>query len=133
MTCLDLLPGKVGVALLEAAADLAPAAQPRRLLRPAAAAGGAWLEMVVACEAEHQQVAFRIVAAAENAQPVVHIELALRARDTAYLAAPATSKNQLSTSRRRELGRAGAAIVRLTKALAQRRPGQQRGAITLLG
>jgi hypothetical protein len=76
---LDLIPRKAGVDRFEAATDFATPAQSRRLLGPPAAARSARLEVMVAGKAQDQQVALRIVATPEDAQPVVDVELALRA------------------------------------------------------
>ena len=79
MARLDLLPGQAWVDDFEAAANLATPAQSRRLLGPPAAARGARLQVMMAREAQHEQVVLRIIAAPKDAQTVMNVELALEA------------------------------------------------------
>lgn len=74
---------------------------------------------MVAREAQHQQVVFRIIATAEDAQSVMDVELAFEARDAADLTAPASRRNKPAAPGWSELGGARPAIVRFAKALAQ--------------
>jgi hypothetical protein len=116
---LDLLPGCDRVEVLEAPPSFAmPAEGP---LRPSAAAGGAGPQVVVAGEAEHEQVVLRVVAALQDAKHVVDIELPLRGGHPAGLAAIAAGSDQPAAAGRGELGSPGAAIVGLAESLAKGR------------
>jgi len=74
----------------------------------------------MAGEAEHQQVVLAVVAALDDAKPVMDVELTLRAGRSTVLAVTAASSDQPAAAGRGELGRSGAAIVGLAEALARR-------------
>ena len=55
--------------------------------------------MVMAGEAQHEKIRIGVVAAADDAEPVVDVELALRARDTTDFAAATAVRDQLAPPR----------------------------------
>ena len=81
--------------------------------------------MVVAGEAQHEQVVLRVVAALENPDQVMDIELALRAWCAASLAPTTAHRDQPSATRRGEPGGSGSAVVGVAQALAKRGLGKQ--------
>jgi hypothetical protein len=76
--------------------------------------------VVVAYEAEHEQVVLGVVATAEDAKPMVNVELAFVGGHSTGLAAPTSGGDQLAAAGGRELGTSGSAIVGLAEALAER-------------
>src|SRR5215472_9554252 len=68
----DLVPREAWVKLFEPRTHLAVPAHPVRLLRPATAAGRARLEVVVAGEAQDEEVGLGVVAAPHDAEAVMH-------------------------------------------------------------
>src|SRR5207249_533219 len=107
---LDLLPGEPGVELLEPAPDAAPRAHGGRLPRPAATAVGARLQVVMTGDAQHHEVLVRVVAALEQAEAVVDVELPLCAVDAADLAATAPLGDESLPAGRGQGERAGAPV-----------------------
>src|SRR5207237_4166461 len=96
----DLLPGEARIQLLQPAAG----AYRRRLFSPPPAATGAGLEVVMAGEAHHHQVGDRVVASADDAEPVVDVELPLGSGDAADLAAAASLHDEAPATCRRQGG-----------------------------
>src|SRR5436309_2933077 len=94
MAALDLVPGQPGIQLLEAKAHPATRANRRGLSRPAPASGGAWLQVVMASDAQNHQVRLRVIAAPEHALLVMNVELARGAVDTTDLAAAAARRDE---------------------------------------
>jgi hypothetical protein len=112
--------------LVEALLRQAVAARAKRFLDPVAASVRAGLDVVMARETQDEQVALRVVAAAQDRQAVVHLQLADRAGHAADLATPASRFDELAAPSGRELHRARPPIVRLAQPIANREIGQQR-------
>jgi len=100
----DLLPGEARIQLLQPAAEPAARAHHRRIFSPAPTAAGARLEVVMAGKAQHHQIGDRIVASADDAKPVVDVELPLGSGDAADLAAAASLLDEAPTPGRRQGG-----------------------------
>lgn len=126
MARFDLLQRQRRVEILKPGSDLTASADGCGLSRPTAAPGGAWLEVMVAGEAQHHEVGLGVIAPSKHAEQVVDVELTFRAGDAAGLAAAAAFRDQPPPARRRQPGRARAAVVGFAQAFAQRRLAKER-------
>lgn len=101
----DLFPRGIGVKVLQPAPSLAMPTQRSRLFCPAAATGCTRLQVVMAGEAQNEEVFGGVVTAPEYPETVMDVELSLGGGYATDLAAGSSLGDELLAASRRQFGR----------------------------